>query len=351
MMFPLSIPTVGYSALDMSQRGLRFDAYFKRFMSAYSDVTVPEERDSPYDILIGEDRFHDLKLVTDKGEARETDYAYLSHNEYLFAKDQENFFYIVYRERADVGEARLACVFSFQYAKDAGAIELFDSGKKVFCKATGKHETPWSINITRVQQFLKNDVDKGVILQDPWYNESLSELSNHTTEREMGQPQTPTFVTEAGAPAIMASVMPQSGISWVNDIAEMHDKFGVNPVIRTLDKDKLRDFLQFRIDFLQEELDELDLALNDPDFEKDRADESVDALIDLCVVAIGTLNAFDVNSDEAWRRVHEKNMQKNAGINASRPNPLGLPDLIKPEGWTPPTHIDNVGLFSKVFND
>lgn len=167
----------------------------------------------------------------------------------------------------------------------------------------------------------------------------------------MGQPQTPTFVTEVNEPAIVAAVMPQSGISWVNDIAEMHEKFGVNPVIRTLDKEQLKTFLQFRIDFLKEELQEMDDALNDPSFSKDRADETVDALIDLSVVAIGTLNAFDVNSDEAWRRVHEKNMQKNAGVNANRPNPLGLPDLIKPEGWTPPTHVDNVGLLSKVFND
>jgi len=167
----------------------------------------------------------------------------------------------------------------------------------------------------------------------------------------MGQPQTPTFVSEVNEPGITAAIMPQSGISWVNDIAEMHDKFGVNPVIRTLDKDKLKQFLQFRIDFLQEELDEMNAALNDPEFTKDRADETVDALIDLSVVAIGTLNAFDVNSDEAWRRVHEKNMQKNSGVNANRPNPLGLPDLIKPAGWSAPSHADNVGLLSKVFND
>jgi len=136
---------------------------------------------------------------------------------------------------------------------------------------------------------------------------------------------------------------------WIADIAAMHTKFGVNPVIRTLDREKLRQYLQFRIDFLQEELDELDDALNDPEFSKNRADETVDALIDLCVVAIGTLNAFDVDSYEAWNRVHSKNMEKNPGINANRPNPLGLPDLIKPPGWSPPSHADNVGLLSKVF--
>lgn len=44
---------------------------------------------------------------------------------------------------------------------------------------------------------------------------------------------------------------------FVNDIAEMHEKFGVNEVIRGLDKEKLRWFLEFRERFLQEELDEM----------------------------------------------------------------------------------------------
>ena len=128
---------------------------------------------------------------------------------------------------------------------------------------------------------------------------------------------------------------------WVNDITEMHRKFGVNPIIKSLDKEKLKAFLQFRINFLQEELDEMKNATN--------ADDIVDALIDLCVVAIGTLDAFEVDSDESWNRVHEKNMQKEVGIKASRPNPLNLPDLIKPVGWTAPSHSDNVGLLSRLF--
>jgi predicted HAD superfamily Cof-like phosphohydrolase len=112
-------------------------------------------------------------------------------------------------------------------------------------------------------------------------------------------------------------------------------------------------FLKFRIDFLQEELDEMRKAV--VDFQSGKissnkaADDTVDALIDLCVVAIGTLNAYDVNEYTAWNRVYEANMAKEVGIKESRPNPLGLPDLIKPEGWTAPTHEDNVGLLNKVF--
>ena len=75
---------------------------------------------------------------------------------------------------------------------------------------------------------------------------------------------------------------------WVKDIAKMHAKFGVNKVIRSLDKEKLLWFLEFRVRFLQEELDELKLAIKEENW-----DDVVDALIDLCVVAIGTLDAYD----------------------------------------------------------
>jgi hypothetical protein len=128
---------------------------------------------------------------------------------------------------------------------------------------------------------------------------------------------------------------------WVKDIAEMHAHYGVHPVMDKMDAEKLLQFLQFRIRFLQEELDELQDAKC--------ADDIVDALIDLCVVAIGTLDAFDVDSKKAWNRVLKANMKKEVGVKASRPNPLGLPDLIKPEGWKAPTHKDNVGKLSKIF--
>jgi predicted HAD superfamily Cof-like phosphohydrolase len=131
--------------------------------------------------------------------------------------------------------------------------------------------------------------------------------------------------------------------NWVHDIEYMHRKFGVNPIVREFDKEKLKAFLEFRIKFLQEELDEMKKA--------DNADDVVDALIDLCVVAIGTLNAFDVDSEKAWAAVYEANIVKQVGVKESRPNPLGLPDLIKPEGWAAPSHADNVGLLGPIFTD
>lgn len=129
--------------------------------------------------------------------------------------------------------------------------------------------------------------------------------------------------------------------NWVKDIEEMHTKYGVGAWTRLAylqDKNKLREFLKFRILFLDEELHETKLA-----FENSDAEEVVDGLIDLCVVAIGTLEALGVNVEQAWDTVLAANLSKEIGIKESRPNPLGLPDLVKPEGWVAPDHSNNLG--------
>ena len=132
--------------------------------------------------------------------------------------------------------------------------------------------------------------------------------------------------------------------NWVQDIHDMHTKYGVREVTQRLGANHLAEYLDFRIRFLQEELDEMKMAAKDGNPE-----EIVDALIDLCVVAIGTLDAYGVNSYKAWDEVHAANMNKEVGIKESRPNPLGLPDLIKPEGWTAPSHAGNHGLIAKIY--
>jgi predicted HAD superfamily Cof-like phosphohydrolase len=131
---------------------------------------------------------------------------------------------------------------------------------------------------------------------------------------------------------------------WVSDIAYLHKKFGVHKRINELDRAELYQYLQFRLNFLKEEMAELNDAFKDKN-----AEEVVDALIDICVVAIGTLDALEVNPYKAWDRVHESNMKKEPGVKASRPNPLGFPDLIKPEGWAGPSHEDNHGLIKLAF--
>ena len=135
--------------------------------------------------------------------------------------------------------------------------------------------------------------------------------------------------------------------NWVQDINDMHAKFGVHEWVGRKvaegDIESLRKFMQFRIDFLNEELAETEKAFGTYD-----AEEIVDGLIDLCVVAIGTLDAFGIDAHTAWDAVHAANMSKEPGVKPSRPNPLGLPDLIKPEGWTAPSHAENHSILGAL---
>jgi len=112
------------------------------------------------------------------------------------------------------------------------------------------------------------------------------------------------------------------------DINFMHAKYGVHEWIKQ-NKDKpelLQKFLKFRLSFLMEELQETEKAVDEKDSE-----EVVDGLIDLVVVALGA------------------NLDKEVGVKESRPNPLGMPDLIKPEGWEAPTHRGNHGIIPNAF--
>ena len=133
--------------------------------------------------------------------------------------------------------------------------------------------------------------------------------------------------------------------NWVKDINEMQYKYGVHRWIHDNQKnvDNLKKYLEFRIDFLQEELSETEAALVNMD-----AEEIVDGLIDLCVVAIGTLDAFGVDPYKAWDEVLKANLAKEVGVKPERPNPLGLPDLIKPEDWEGPDHSDNHGKLNNI---
>ena len=132
--------------------------------------------------------------------------------------------------------------------------------------------------------------------------------------------------------------------NWVQDIKDMHEKFKFHETTDEFDIEKFWELMEFRYKFLYEELvKEGRSAITNKDFE-----EIVDFLIDLSVVAIGTLDLMNVDVQKAWDRVHAANMAKERGIKPGRPNPLKLPDLMKPEGWKAPSHKDNHGPFSKL---
>lgn len=132
---------------------------------------------------------------------------------------------------------------------------------------------------------------------------------------------------------------------WADDIHHMHDHYGFHEWIQENkdNKELMRKMLEFRLNFLGEELLEARKNLT-----VDNSEEVVDAMIDLIVVAIGTLDLFEVNAYQAWNEVHTANMAKKRGIKPGRPNPLGIPDLMKPSGWKRPDHTGNHGLLENI---
>ncbi len=125
----------------------------------------------------------------------------------------------------------------------------------------------------------------------------------------------------------------------------MHQKFGVNKWFtkNKSNKELMKKYLMFRMLMLNEELHETMQAVN-----SENPEEIVDGLIDICVFAIGTLNVLEVDADKAWDAIHNANMAKEPGVKAGRPNPFGMPDLLKPEGWKGPDHSDNHGSISDI---
>ncbi len=136
----------------------------------------------------------------------------------------------------------------------------------------------------------------------------------------------------------------------VEDIKHLNNKYlirnFINDLVKHKNKSLLIDYLKFRADFIHEELQELYTSI-----EEQNPKDVVDALIDIIVVALGTLDCFDVRIDESWRAVHKANMTKTRGHKSTRPNPYYLPDLIKPEGWQEPDHTDFVGRLDFLNRD
>lgn len=136
------------------------------------------------------------------------------------------------------------------------------------------------------------------------------------------------------------------------DIEQFHQKFDLRyegpPRMLPMD---LR---LFRMKFMKEELDEYGTNAVQCQDELDKPEPDVDAiaillegmldaLVDEIYVVAGTayLHGFDFN--EAWCRVHEKNMQKvRAKTDGSDSKRGSSHDVVKPAGWTPPSHADLV---------
>ena len=133
-----------------------------------------------------------------------------------------------------------------------------------------------------------------------------------------------------------------------HDIYMMHNKFGVREWFENNkhDKDLMRKFIAFRLMMQYEELGETMSAA----LVQSNPEEVVDGLIDSIVFAIGTLDIMGVDVKAAWDAVYEANMAKEPGVKPGRPNKFGLPDLLKPSGWKPPSHKGNHGELSGILS-
>lgn len=100
--------------------------------------------------------------------------------------------------------------------------------------------------------------------------------------------------------------------------------------------------LAHRINLLEEEFKETKHA-----FWQGDPEELVDGLIDIIVVAIGTLELADVNVEKAWEEVLKANQKKKRGTKSTRPGTGGF-DLVKPKRWKAPSHMDNHGVLDEI---
>lgn len=125
-------------------------------------------------------------------------------------------------------------------------------------------------------------------------------------------------------------------IDMIRDTQDLYRKYGFFEEEFDLKK------LVFRMELLQEEFEETTQAVIDRD-----AEEIVDGLIDLIVIAIGTLELSGVSTGKAWNEVMRANFDKKRGVKKGRESSGGF-DVIKPEGWKGPNHEFNHGCLDEI---
>lgn len=114
-------------------------------------------------------------------------------------------------------------------------------------------------------------------------------------------------------------------------VGKFQDKFGINQDTQA-DKPTLpsSELMNFKVDHILEELQELALA-----FSKDDLEEVADALVDLVYVTLGLAQNMNLPYDKLFKAVHEANMAKERVTTADQ-SKRGSPfDVIKPPGWKP----------------
>jgi predicted HAD superfamily Cof-like phosphohydrolase len=135
-----------------------------------------------------------------------------------------------------------------------------------------------------------------------------------------------------------------------NDVGDFHRKFGLPTTDDGPPRELTAEEMRFRVRFLLEELEEYCEALGisliwkvsappvTGELSKQDLPHAFDALMDLVYVALGTAQMHRFPWAEGWLAVQTANMTKeraqNDGSDSKRGSSL---DVVKPEGWQPPT--------------
>jgi len=130
------------------------------------------------------------------------------------------------------------------------------------------------------------------------------------------------------------------------DVGDFHRKFGLETTDNGAPQKLSVDAAKFRLKFLLEEVREyaeatgftLDYGVYFKGGAVQDLPGAFDALIDLVYVALGTAQLHRFPWEDGWAAVQTANMQKERakadGSDSKRGSSL---DVIKPEGWNPPT--------------
>lgn len=132
-------------------------------------------------------------------------------------------------------------------------------------------------------------------------------------------------------PDLLRKIWP-AWVDMMGDIKDFHEKFklaGADGPSFLSDQ-----VAEFRIKFLQEELDEYKKAVKECDLPG-----QFDALIDLVYVALGTAYLQGFPWAEGWREVQRANMSKIRVENASESKRGSSFDVRKPPDWVGPDII------------
>lgn len=142
----------------------------------------------------------------------------------------------------------------------------------------------------------------------------------------------------------------------VRDVEEFHQKFGID--YSGLPRALSFEDLQHRLKFMRQELGEYETHADgalfilseglglaneqDPAALNHHLAESLDALVDIIYVGLGTAHLHGYDFRAAWKRVHAANMAKTISETATSADNKMKQRITKPPGWEAPNHTDLV---------